>query len=223
MNRTRLMKLGIVIIIAALAGAAAFLFVTKDQLETSQDSADLRTYELLQGDWQIVFTDQVPTAGETISFQEHDMTFCRNGEILWNGEWQIRNSRITAQDESFEYIVEVATEDCVKLISADSSSTLSLIPAAVMEGTFDGSLLVGEWNVLVHGNSLTKQEKIQFTEEDLTLYKDSKVYIESDYVFEDGVLNVKQNSLTLKIIPLSENDLIMLDEDGGYVWQIQKQ
>lgn len=223
MNRTRLMKLGIVIIIAALAGAAAFLFVTKDQLETSQDSADLRTYELLQGDWQIVFTDQVPTAGETISFQEHDMTFCRNGEILWNGEWQIRNSRITAQDESFEYIVEVATEDCVKLISADSSSTLSLIPAAVMEGAFDGSLLVGEWNVLVHGNSLTKQEKIQFTEEDLTLYKDSKVYIESDYVFEDGVLNVKQNSLTLKIIPLSENDLIMLDEDGGYVWQIQKQ
>ena len=223
MNRTRLMKLGIVIIIAALAGAAAFLFVTKDQPETSQDSADSRTYELLQGDWQIVFTDQVPTAGETISFQEHDMTFCRNGEILWNDEWQIRNSRITAQDESFEYIVEVATEDCVKLISADSSSTLSLIPAAVMEGTFDGSLLVGEWNVLVHGNSLTKQEKIQFTEEDLTLYKDSKVYIESDYVFEDGVLNVKQNSLTLKIIPLSENDLIMLDEDGGYVWQIQKQ
>ncbi len=223
MNRKYFMRIGTVIIVAALLCAAIFLFSTKDQSEKSQGSLDSQIYELVQGDWQVAFVDQIPGVDETISFQGDELIVTRGAEVIKDGKYQIQNGRIIAQDKSVEYILEIVTEAYIKLISAMDSGTFSLIPKTNVEKTIDKNLLLGDWNVLVHGNSKAEQERICFAEKNLTMYRDGKVYLESEYSFQDGVLNLKQGSLVLKMIPLSETNIIMLDQEGGYVWQIQKQ
>lgn len=137
----------------------------------------------------------------------------KEGKIkLTDSDMQFRVGMLTINNVVF---VEEKTEDVYVLFKYEGEMNVPL--------EIDTSVVEGEWNVIIHGGSLASEETMSFENGKFVDVLNGDVYFEGSYSWtEEKNLSIDGAGLLYKVYPVSDDTLMLLDLNDGYVWELQK-
>lgn len=209
--------LGAAVIVIAVAAMLMFVF--------SGDVSDTPVMDLT-GTWKIVMncSDGVPGIPEndSVVFDSETASVYQNGQPYAVTGYTLGSVKLEMPDISRSYDFTKISDNLIKLVmTADNYMYLYRMdgPDAAVED------ITGSWDVLCHGGTASSGEKLVFADGTAQMFKDGSAEpaMTSAYTWtEDGHLLAQDWGMELVLAGASENQMILVDTNGGYVWQLQK-
>lgn len=226
-----------VVIAVAFIAIGVFLFLTRD-LEGREVS--------IEGTWYLVSHNSDPTNDASVPqylenqylvFKDGKINYYVNGESKLTGDYVYADSKIkisNMQTEIDQFPSELRTEivassdDFIKLIDDAKIRDWKMIRCAANDtqvAPVSDELLAGKWNVLVHGNSASGGETLEFDTAAKILHAHiSSGDVDITYTRDtDNQLNVDKGFGRVLLLPVAENKIALVQlDDHCYVWILEK-
>lgn len=211
--------LGAVIIVLGL-GLIAFLL-----LNPNSDNGEV-FFNNYVGNWKVLSHGGKVVDDEYITFDEKNMTDYISSEVYMSSTYNVDKDKLTLNDMSLSFKTNSKTDNYLTLIEDGTGNEWKLIRTAQgikNNQAVDKEYLLGTWNVILHGGETTVEEEMKFEESKLTDIQKGKVYMECDYQWVDEyTLFVDKLNLTFKVYPISKTEMMMCEQETGYIWEFKK-
>jgi len=199
------------------------LVACNDSNDNNQNEENGKT-SFLVGTWMEVsyYTEgSAPTFNEGVYFE-----FSENAAVYTNGSTQHNSSYTFTNGDTLnlpelnrEYKVLVRSDNIIQLALSLEGPFTTLLKVNSKENTIDKSLVLRTWDVTLHGNSAPSQAEVVTFDNTgkLTLNSNELTYTwdETAPVFTIGGIN-----LTVKVVFVSEDLLVFVQQHDGYVWEL---
>lgn len=214
--------IGSIIIVLAIVAASIFLISTKDVEPAATD------FEL-DGTWKL-FNYGVPMTDEQyLVFNDGTVNGYKNGNdtpsITSKFEYSTGSLKLT--DLGIEYKADQITDNYLALY--DSNLTEYALVRSTGDGinyqNFDWNLLVGTWDVILHGKDFAGSEQMIFDGTTVKDFRDGNTtpYLDSSYTIEDnGMLVINGIGLELNLCYLDSDLAILVETHTGYAYELVK-
>ncbi len=194
-------------------------------LHRTKDAQPITTIEL-DGSWQVIAKADEYVDDEVIEFQNGQFKDYRDGNLTpyLESSFSISNDRLELKDISKVFYIAEKTDNYFIFIDDSDKSEWKVIkkPQRMMSSDW----LVGNWNVIMHDDSLTANEKVTYTKDKVDIFKDgsSDPSVSSDYSWKnDNTIYVDVLGMDVYLYAVDDNTLIMRQSTEGYVWELSKQ
>ncbi len=209
--------IGSFLIVAIIAILLLFLHYTSN--------IDSSTNVDLSGTWRIISRAGTYVENEVVEFQNNEFRDYKNGETTPNltSAYNLKNDRLELKDISKVYYIAKKTENYLIFIDDSDKSEWKVIRNSGENVSKDW--LLGDWNVIMHGDSLIANEKVTYDKDTIKIYKDdsSEPSVTSQYSWKnDNVIYADVLSMNVYLYYVNEKTLIMRQEQDGYVWELTK-
>lgn len=203
--------IGGVIVIIGIVLIAVFLFMS--------DSSAID----LTGDWKVLEHAGNVVDDEYLTFESNKVYAYKNNDSdpFIASEYKFNNTNMSLEDIGKNFTVEILSNNCLVLTESDTIRwviirDLKEFVAVVPE------LLIDKWNVSVHAGQKNVNEKMVFSNDLLSDYRDNanEPYLESSYKLNNNQLTINDISLDLTVYPVSNDVLILIEKSTGYIWEI---
>lgn len=213
-----LIGIGSAIIIAAVAVLVLFSYQTKD---THPDiNIDLN------GSWKVISNAGAYVEDEILEFQNGQFKDYRDGNEspYLESSYALTNDRLELKDISKVFYIAEKTDNYLIFIDDSDKSEWKVIKKPLNEMSSDG--LIGDWNVVMHGDSLTANERVIYEKDSLSIYKggSAEPSVTSNYSWKnDNTIYFDALGMDVYLYSVNDSTLIMREEQNGYVWELTKQ
>lgn len=204
--------------------AVAFLIKTNSLINNENVKINVQQLtDSLQGTWFFAAFDKdmeciVRFDGDTIECDG-------NKQLFPSGSFTINNNgHMIIKQGEFDLMIDKPTDEVCKFIDTNSGHQYTIIKKSSDQSVSKDELL-GDWTVLLHGNTFVSNEQLSITDNTIKLYKDNNdnAVLNSMYSFdESSVITLDSSSLMLKTIKIEKDIICFIEKDSGYVWEIKK-
>lgn len=208
-----------IIVVVFICVLAVFLGITGSVSKTAMDVN-------LTGNWRILIKDNSPASADSgLCFDGTQMTYTPgNGEKITD-TYEMNEKGFSLTNLKLSFTIAKKTDNLLKLSGSDGrvwyvlrvSEQPKLITPVQMS-------LDGEWDVVVHGNSIVSETMI-VKQDRVTFYKDSTdaPYFSDTFIWSDtNVLSIEKLQMTMNFYPLNETTCTMVEGDKGLGWEIHR-
>ncbi len=214
--------IGSIVIVAAIVAASIFLISTKDVKPAATD------FEL-DGTWKLFNYNAAMTDEQYLVFGDGVVNGYKNGNgtpsITSKFEYSTGSLKLT--DLGIEYKADKITNNYLALY--DSNRTEYALVRSTGDGIsyqdFDWKLLIGTWDVVLHGKDFVGSEQMVFDETSMKDYRDGNTtpYLDSSYTIkEKGMLVIDGIGLELNLCYLDSDLAILVETHTGYAYELTR-
>ncbi len=202
--------LGGALIVAALTVIAWFLIAAP--APTVEDVT-------LTGCWKVCKENNVTVSEEYILFEEGSLTFYRAGQPYFEGAFAVKGKSFDVKELGKRFEVNMISEHQMTL--TNDGNRRELIRVDGIGAHPEKEELTGDWQVVMQAGKAVEGEVISFGKDALCDYRDGKLYVESAYTYDKGIITVEK--LQTKLEAYTDGQTMLLYElEGGYVWEMER-
>lgn len=223
MKRKVYYVIGAIIIVFAIAAASAFLFLTKDVEPATTDFQ-------LDGTWRLFNCNAATEDEQYLVFDNNIVNAYKNGDSTpaLTSAFEYSTKILVLSDLGLEYRLDRNTDNCLGLIipNASSYTLVRSMGDGITRPSFDWELLIGTWDVTLHGNALVADEQMVFNGTSMLVYQDGNTtpYLDSSYTTkENGILVADSIGLELNLCYLDAELAILVETQTGYAFELVRQ
>lgn len=220
MKRKVYYLIGAIVIVLAIVVASVFLFSTKNVAPVTDFKLD--------GAWRLFNCTNVSENTQYLVFSDNVVEIHRDGESV-SSKFEYSDGALKLSDLDFDCRVDKKTDNY--LVLYDSNRTEYTLVRSAGDGMsiqeFDWNILVGTWDVVIHGKGFSENEQMVFDGTSLKDYRDDSPtpYLNSAYTIKDkekGVLVVDSIGLELNLCYLDSNLAILVETQTGYAYELTR-
>lgn len=179
----------------------------------------------LNGKWRIISKVGEYVEDEVIVFQNGQFSDYRDGSTSPNIEssYILTNDRLELKDISKVYYIAEKTDNYLVFIDDSDKSEWKVIRYSEKNVSVDW--ILGDWNVIMHGDTLSADEKVVFDKDTIKDLKNGSTEpsISSAYSWKnDKSIYVDALNMDVYLYYIDDNTLVMRQGQDGYVWELQK-
>ena len=212
--------IGAVIIVLAVVAASIFLISTKDVKPAATN------FEL-EGTWKLFNYNTAMTDEQYLVFSDGIVNGYKNGNSTPSitSKFEYSTGVLKLTDLGVEYKVDEVTGNYLALY--DANVTEYALVRSTGDGiayqNFDWNLLIGTWDVVLHGKDFVGSEQMVFDEASVNVYRDGNTdpYLASAYTIQNSnMLEVSSIGLTLNLCYLDSDLAILVETHTGYAYEL---
>ena len=212
--------IGAVIIVLAVVAASIFLISTKDVKPAATN------FEL-EGTWKLFNYNTAMTDEQYLVFSDGIVNGYKNGNSTPSitSKFEYSTGVLKLTDLGVEYKVDEVTGNYLALY--DANVTEYALVRSTGDGiayqNFDWNLLIGTWDVVLHGKDFVGSEQMVFDEASVNVYRDGNTdpYLASAYTIQNSnMLEVNGIGLTLNLCYLDSDLAILVETHTGYAYEL---
>jgi len=214
--------IGSVIIVLAIVAASIFMLSTKDVKPAAT------SFEI-EGTWKLFNYDVPMTDEQYLVFNDGTVNGYKNGNNTPSitSKYDYSTGTLKLTDLGIEYKADIITDNYLALY--DTALTEYVLVRSVGDGInpqdFDWDLLVGTWDVILHGKDFAGTEQMIFDGAVVKDYRDGNTtpYLDSTYTIKDNnTLLIDGIGLELNLCYLDSELAILVETHTGYVYELAK-
>ena len=198
--------IGTAVIVLAIIAASVFLISTKDVKPAATN------FEL-EGTWKL--------------FNYNVVNGYKNGNSTPSitSQFEYSTGILKLTDLGIEYKVDEVTNNYLALYDANVNE-YALVRSTgdgIAYQNFDWKLLIGTWDVVLHGKDFVGSEQMVFGDASVKVYRggNTEPYLDSAYTInEPGMLVVDSLGLTLNLCYLDSDLAILVETHTGYAYEL---
>lgn len=211
---------GSVIIVLAIVAASIFLMSTKDVKPAATN------FELV-GTWKLFNYNTAMTDEQYLVFADGVVNGYKNGNSTPSitSAFTYSTGVLKLTDLGIEYKVDEITENYLALYDANVTE-YALVRSTgdgIAKQNFDWDLLIGTWDVVLHGKDFVGSEQMVFEKSSVKVYRDGNTapYLDSAYALkESNMLEVSSIGLTLNLCYLDSDRAVLVETHTGYAYEL---
>ena len=212
--------IGAVIIVLAVVAASIFLISTKDVKPAATN------FEL-EGTWKLFNYNTAMTDEQYLVFSDGIVNGYKNGNSTPSitSKFEYSTGVLKLTDLGVEYKVDEVTGNYLALY--DANVTEYALVRSTGDGiayqNFDWNLLIGTWDVVLHGKDFVGSEQMVFDEASVNVYRDGNTdpYLASAYTIQNSnMLEVNGIGLTLNLCYLDSDLALLVETHTGYAYEL---
>lgn len=220
-------KLFIIISVALILIAAivctVFLIRTAD-LEPESKSIEL------EGEWRVFRKGSSDPGQEYFVFSDTKVTDYRDGNPTpaLESEYTLEGNNINISALSQNYTIEKKTNSVMLLYNESSEFMIvkTTDGAHTANVSYSQADVQGEFNVLLHGNSIFGEELIEFNGDKFLCLRNNETILDTTYTINDNVISVVTPNGTLNFVICYAGDdgirFAELASDGSFLaWELE--
>lgn len=212
--------IGTVVIVLAIVAASIFLMLTKDVKPAATN------FEL-EGTWKLFNYDTVMTDEQYLVFADGVVNGYKNGNSTPSitSTFEYSTGALKLTDLGIEYKVDEVTDNYLALYDANVTE-YALVRSTgdgIANQNFEWNLLIGTWDVVLHGKDFVGSEQMVFDESSVKVYRDGNTdpYLDSAYTIkETNMFEVSSIGLTLNLCYLDSDLAILVETHTGYAYEL---
>lgn len=214
--------IGSVVIVLAIVAASIFMLSTKDVKPASTN------FEI-EGTWKLFNYDVPMTDEQYLIFNDGTVNGYKNGNNTPSitSKYEYSTGTLKLTDLGIEYKADIITDNYLALY--DTALTEYVLVRSVGDGInpqdFDWDLLIGTWDVILHGKDFAGTEQMIFDGTVVKDYRDGNAtpYLDSTYTIKDNnTLLIDGIGLELNLCYLDSELAILVETHTGYVYEFAK-
>lgn len=213
-----LIGIGSVVIVIIIAVLILFLC----QTSSTEKNVNID----LGGSWRVISKVDEYVEDEVIEFQDGEFKDYRDGSTSPSLEssYKLTNDRLELNDLSKVFYIAEKTDNYLIFIDDSDKTEWKVIRNSEVNISVDW--IIGDWSVIMHGDSLTANEKVTYDSNTIKIFKDgsSEPSVSSSYSWKnDNTIYVDVLGMDVYLYFVNDNTLIMRQEQDGYVWELTKE
>lgn len=225
MKKNIIWIVGAVVIVAAVAAMLIFVLSGKDDHPVVETD--------LTGSWKVIANVtsgkcDIPAA-EVITFENGSVNDYRDNksEPFTTSTYTIDGDVLELKDISRTYRINVMSDNVITLYTSDDTFIrIMKLPAEdIDENTIEPSFFEGKWNVAFNSGSIeVSSEYFEFSGLTVKDFRngESTPTFESDFSITNGHILANSIEKDLAFFIIDADTMILVDTDGGKVWESNK-
>lgn len=218
MKKSILYTIGTIIIISVIALIIGILS------STQKTEPEFKNPVNLNGTWKIYEYAGNIVENEYMTFTAGTVTYLKDNNERKSSYEMLPNDKLKIDEFNKEFLIKVTSDNHI-LLAESKELAYKLFKVESTTPDFSKEDLYGKWTVKMHANSPANNEEIEFSENGtFTDYRNNSVYVAGTFEWKnDNTIFVEKLGTTFEIYEVKENEIILLEIENKYVWELTKE